>query len=54
MIAFRDVVKRFGSQTAVDGLSMTIAEGEVVVLGEHFGIRITRIISRQLAAEPAA
>src|SRR4249920_2630473 len=23
------------------------AEGEVVVLGEHFGIRITRLVSRQ-------
>ena len=31
------------------------AEGEVVVLGEHFGIRITRIVSRQaIAAENAA
>jgi len=30
------------------------AEGEVVVLGEHFGIRITRIISRQPLGETAA
>jgi flagellar motor switch protein FliN/FliY len=30
------------------------AEGEVVVLGEHFGIRITRIISRQPIGENAA
>jgi flagellar motor switch protein FliN len=30
------------------------AEGEVVVLGEHFGIRITRIISRQTVGENAA
>ena len=30
------------------------AEGEVVVLGEHFGIRITRIISRQAVGENAA
>jgi flagellar motor switch protein FliN len=30
------------------------AEGEVVVLGEHFGIRITRIISRQPLGESAA
>ena len=31
------------------------AEGEVVVLGEHFGIRITRIVSRQaLGGENAA
>ena len=30
------------------------AEGEVVVLGEHFGIRITRIISRQPLGENAA
>jgi flagellar motor switch protein FliN/FliY len=31
------------------------AEGEVVVLGEHFGIRITRIVSRQaIGGEHAA
>ena len=30
------------------------AEGEVVVLGEHFGVRITRIISNVVAAEGAA
>ena len=30
------------------------AEGEVVVLGEHFGIRVTRIISRQPLGENAA
>ena len=30
------------------------AEGEVVVLGEHFGIRVTRIISRQPPGENAA
>jgi flagellar motor switch protein FliN len=30
------------------------AEGEVVVLGEHFGIRITRIVSRQALGENAA
>jgi flagellar motor switch protein FliN/FliY len=30
------------------------AEGEVVVLGEHFGVRITRIISRTQASETAA
>jgi len=27
------------------------AEGEVVVLGEHFGIRVTRIVSRTLQPE---
>jgi flagellar motor switch protein FliN/FliY len=30
------------------------AEGEVVVLGEHFGVRITRIISSITAPEAAA
>ena len=30
------------------------AEGEVVVLGEHFGIRITRIVSRQSLGENVA
>lgn len=30
------------------------AEGEVVVLGEHFGIRITRLVSRQAPGETAA
>jgi len=30
------------------------AEGEVVVLGEHFGVRITRIISNIALAEGAA
>ena len=30
------------------------AEGEVVVISEHFGIRITRIISNTVAAEAAA
>lgn len=30
------------------------AEGEVVVVGEHFGIRITRIVSRQPLGETAA
>lgn len=30
------------------------AEGEVVVLGEHFGVRITRIISHVALAEGAA
>lgn len=30
------------------------AEGEVVVLGEHFGIRITRILSKKAIAEAAA
>jgi flagellar motor switch protein FliN/FliY len=30
------------------------AEGEVVVLGEHFGVRITRIISNIAAPEAAA
>ena len=30
------------------------AEGEVVVLGEHFGIRITRTVSRQPLGENAA
>ena len=29
------------------------AEGEVVVLGEHFGVRITRIVSRLLPEEAA-
>lgn len=30
------------------------AEGEVVVLGEHFGVRVTRILSKQAPAEAAA
>jgi flagellar motor switch protein FliN/FliY len=30
------------------------AEGEVVVINEHFGIRVTRIISAITAAEIAA
>jgi flagellar motor switch protein FliN/FliY len=30
------------------------AEGEVVVLGEHFGVRITRIIANVAAAEVVA
>jgi flagellar motor switch protein FliN/FliY len=30
------------------------AEGEVVVLGEHFGVRITRIISNLAVAEAVA
>ena len=30
------------------------AEGEVVVLGEHFGVRITRIISNVATPEAAA
>ena len=30
------------------------AEGEVVVLGEHFGVRITKIISNVVAAEVVA
>ena len=29
------------------------AEGEVVVLGEHFGVRITRILSKKAPAEVA-
>lgn len=29
------------------------AEGEVVVLGEHFGVRITRILSKKPVAEVA-
>ncbi len=30
------------------------AEGEVVVLGEHFGVRVTRIVSRAAVTEGAA
>ncbi len=30
------------------------AEGEVVVLGEHFGVRVTRILSKKAASGPAA
>jgi len=30
------------------------AEGEVVVLGEHFGVRITRILSKKAPTEAAA
>ena len=30
------------------------AEGEVVVLGEHFGVRLTRILSKKGPAEAAA
>ena len=30
------------------------AEGEVVVLGEHFGVRITRIVSRVATPEAVA
>jgi flagellar motor switch protein FliN len=30
------------------------AEGEVVVLGEHFGVRITRIVTSGVTAEAAA
>ncbi|HLV26674.1 MAG TPA: flagellar motor switch protein FliN [Gemmatimonadales bacterium] len=30
------------------------AEGEVVVLGEHFGVRITRFVSASHSAEPEA
>lgn len=30
------------------------AEGEVVVLGEHFGVRVTRLLGRTAAAEPAS
>lgn len=30
------------------------AEGEVVVLGEHFGVRITRILSKKALTEAAA
>lgn len=29
------------------------AEGEVVVLGEHFGVRITRILAKKNSAEAA-
>jgi flagellar motor switch protein FliN/FliY len=30
------------------------AEGEVVVLGEHFGVRVTRILSKKALSGPAA
>jgi flagellar motor switch protein FliN/FliY len=30
------------------------AEGEVVVLGEHFGVRLTRILSKKAPTEAAA
>ena|SRR5205823_5265514 len=30
------------------------AEGEVVVLGEHFGVRITRILNKKLTGEVVA
>jgi flagellar motor switch protein FliN len=33
--------------------SRRFAEGEVVVLGEHFGVRITRIISRVTVSDAA-
>jgi flagellar motor switch protein FliN/FliY len=29
------------------------AEGEVVVLGEHFGVRITRVLANQAASSAA-
>lgn len=31
-----------------------LAEGEVVVIGEHFGVRITRLVADSDTTEPAA
>jgi len=44
MIELDDVVRRFGALTAVDGVSLTVSEGEVVGLLGHNGAGKTTII----------
>ncbi|HEY0389315.1 MAG TPA: ABC transporter ATP-binding protein [Gaiellales bacterium] len=43
-MAFHDVVKRFGSVTAVDGLTLEIADGELVVLVGPSGCGKTTVL----------
>ena len=45
MIQITDLHKYFGDIQAVKGVDLTVAKGEVVVIEENFGVRVTEIVS---------
>ena len=47
MIELHDLTKLYGDLRAVDGLSFTVARGEVVVVDGNYGVRVKQIISRK-------
>ena len=44
MIELKDVRKSFGKNEVLKGINLQIDKGEVVVIEESFGVRITEII----------
>ena len=45
ILKIRDLQKSFGDNLILQGLSLDIKKGEVVVIDENFGVRITEIVS---------
>ena len=45
MITVKDLYKSFGENGVLKGISETVEKGEVVVVNEKFGIRLTDVIS---------
>ena len=44
MLQATDIQKSFGSTQVLRGVSLRIARGEVVVVDEDYGLRITEIV----------
>ena len=45
MIKFTDVNKWFGTNHVLQNINLDVAQGEVVVVNDKFGIRLTDIIT---------
>ena len=45
IIDFQSVTKKFGDVTILDKVTLSIEQGEVVVVNDKFGIRLTDIVT---------
>ena len=45
LIEAHQLRKTFGDITAVDGISLNVARGEVLVLNDNFCVRVTELLT---------
>ena len=45
IVTIQNLIKRYGTQDILRGVNLEVDKGEVVVIDENFGVRITEIVS---------
>ena len=48
------VDKYFGAHQVLKDISLTVKRGEVVVIDEQFGLRVTEVLGQSPAGDPSA